>query len=72
MRINTRQLYNLNQVSMDLEDLLFHKPAWHHNIMEKLRIVIDKMHDKLARAHHLIYHIMNGCDICYNNGVLFK
>ena len=58
MRINTRQLYDLNQVRMDLEDLLFHEPAQRHNIMEKLRIVINKMHEKTRQSPppDLLYH----------------
>ena len=72
-KINTGQLYDLNQVRDDLEDLFHHEPARLHEIMEKIQIVNEKLREKLARAHHLIYCIENGCDVCYpENGVLFE
>ena len=57
----------------DFEDLLHHKPARLHEIMEEIRIINEKLLEKLARARHLIYCIENGCDVCYpDDGVLFE
>ena len=64
-RITMGQLHDLNQVQEDLEDFFYHEPARLDNIMAKLRIVNNKLREKLARAHHLIYCIENGCDVCY-------
>ena len=67
-KMNTSQLYDLNRVRVDLEDLFHHEPARLHEIVEKIPIVNDKLREKLA-----IYCIENGCDVCYpDDGVLFK
>ena len=67
------QLYDLKQVREDLEDLFHHKPARLHEIMEKIRIVNEKLCEKLARARRLIYCVENCCDVCYPDvGVLFE
>ena len=71
--IKTGQLYDLNQVREDLEDLFHYEPARLHKIVEKIRTVNEKLHEKLARACYLIYCIENGCDVCYpGDRVLFK
>ena len=62
------QLYNLNQVREDLEDLPHHEPARLQEITEKTRILNDKIREKLARARQLNYCIENGCDVCYQDG----
>ena len=67
-KINTNQLYDLNQVREDLEDLLHHEPARLQEITEKTRILNDKIREKLARARQLNYCIENGCDVCYPDG----
>ena len=73
MKINTNQLYDLNQVQEDLEDLLHHEPARLQEITEKSRIVNDKIREKLARARHLNYCIEKGCDVCFSDsGVYFE
>ena len=64
-KINTGQLYDLNKVREDLEDLCHQEPARHHEIMEKIQIINEKLRKKLARAHHLIYCIENSCNVCY-------
>ena len=73
MNINTNQLYDLNQVREDLEDLLHHEPARLQEITEKSRILNDKLCEKLARARHLNYCIEKGCDVCFpDSGVFFE
>ena len=73
MNINTNQLYDLNQVREDLEDLLHHEPARFQEITEKSRIVNDKIREKLARSRHLIYCIEKGCNTCFpDSGVVFE
>ena len=72
-KINTSQLYNLNKVREDLEDLLHHEPAQLQEIKEKSRIVNDKIREKLAIARHLNYCIENGWDVCFpDDGVYFE
>ena len=64
---------HLAQLREDLEDFFYHEPARLDNIMAKLRIVNNKLREKLAKARHLVYCIENGCDICYpDDGVLFN
>ena len=65
------QLYNLNQVREDLEDLLHHEPARSQEVTEKTRILNDKIREKLARTRQLNYCIENGCDVCYPDGGVY-
>ena len=72
-KINTGQLYDLNQVREDLKDLFHHEPARLHKIMEKIGTVKEKLREKLAMARHLIYCIENSCDVCYpGDGVRYE